>query len=222
MTLGDILEKKFSRSFKGYFDAEVDAFVAEVAKAVEKYEADLKAAKERENALLEKLYEYQHMDNEIRGALISAQQAARKTIEEAEAKARALLRDAQAEIAALNDERERLRASVEEQRRETEEAVERQAQEIRVRCAREMDALTREVHRLEVLRLGVRKDIEAILEANIGMLQEQLNSLDAAPDNSVLAEGAPSSPELVFKEYSPADIPGAEAEGELPRLDFER
>ncbi len=67
--------KKFSTSIYGYNKAEVNAFVAEVAKEYESMLNNLKQRDTEITALKQKLIQYQNMENTLNKALLVAEDA---------------------------------------------------------------------------------------------------------------------------------------------------
>ncbi|MBQ4610745.1 MAG: DivIVA domain-containing protein [Clostridia bacterium] len=55
MKISDIANKKFSRAFLGYNISEVDAFLDEIAKDLERREQDIKLLELRNEMLIERL-----------------------------------------------------------------------------------------------------------------------------------------------------------------------
>lgn len=55
MKISDIANKKFSRAFPGYNIREVDAFLDEIAKDIERREQDIKLLELRNEMLIERL-----------------------------------------------------------------------------------------------------------------------------------------------------------------------
>lgn len=230
MTLQDIREKKFPRAFKGYADAEVDLFVAQVGAAFEKLEEEQKASCELVDKLNARLAEYESMDREMRGALLAAQKAAREIEEGAREQEQAILEEAKASFARIQEEADKLSEQTEEKRKQAMEKIEEQALEMRIRHAREIEALKQEIRGLESMRLLVHNEIETMLRDNIGLMNAQLQSLAAVSSESLLepqpqqpatqAEYA-NEPTTCYAPYSPADIPGANDDETLPKLDFQ-
>lgn len=55
MKISDIANKKFSQAFMGYNISEVDAFLDEIAKDIERREQDMKLLELRNEMLIERL-----------------------------------------------------------------------------------------------------------------------------------------------------------------------
>ncbi|MBR5292337.1 MAG: DivIVA domain-containing protein [Clostridia bacterium] len=55
MKISDIANRKFSRAFMGYNIGEVDAFLDEIAKDIERREQDIKLLELRNEMLIERL-----------------------------------------------------------------------------------------------------------------------------------------------------------------------
>ncbi|MFZ5974555.1 MAG: DivIVA domain-containing protein [Bacillota bacterium] len=230
MTLQDIREKKFPRAFKGYSDAEVDLFVAQVSAAFEQMEEELKKNRDSVEKISARLAEYESIDREMRGALLAAQKAAGEIIDSAHEQKRAILEEAEASLAKTKENAIKLTEQTEEKRKQVMEKIEEQALAMRIKHARDNDALKQEIRDLEAMRAKLHDEIETMLRDNIGLLNAQLQNLATLPPASMLepeqkkpeeTAQLKDEPKIGFAPYSPADIPGAEADEALPKLDFQ-
>lgn len=122
MTLApiEIQKKEFHRSFRGYNEEEVKAFLEKVSADYEKIYKQNQDLKEDINLLQEKLQEYKDMESMLKNALILAQKTAEDTkksalkekeiiLKEALAKAGKLIDRAEQRYMSLNDQYEELR-----------------------------------------------------------------------------------------------------------------
>lgn len=229
MTLEEIREKKFSRAFKGYSDAEVNSFIEQVASAFEQLENEQKENSAHTDELGERLAEYESMDREMRGALLAAQKASREIIEEARRHESLILEEAKETLKRVQEEAKQLGEQTEALRKQKLEEIDRQALDMRIQHAREMDALKQRIRVLEAIRAQVHSQIETMLSENIGQLNIQLQNLAVLPPETMLEteqepeDNGNTEPVIgcVSVTYSSADIPGAEDEEELPKLDFQ-
>ncbi|WP_295153433.1 DivIVA domain-containing protein [uncultured Ruminococcus sp.] len=97
MTANSIRSKSFEAERNGYSQAEVDRFLAEVAREFEALAAENAENEEKIAKLVEKVSEYREDEEAIKGALLSAQKEASKIITDARNKASAMVDSAKSE-----------------------------------------------------------------------------------------------------------------------------
>lgn len=116
----DIHNKKFKKEFRGYDPAEVDQFMAEAAKTLERLLQDNMDLKENVERLTTKLEHYQHMETTLHSTLVIAQETAEEVklnakrecelmMKEMEVRGQKMLDDAAAKVRRMNVEYEELR-----------------------------------------------------------------------------------------------------------------
>ncbi|MEM6288860.1 MAG: DivIVA domain-containing protein, partial [Bacteroidota bacterium] len=104
----DIRRQQFTKAFRGYEPAEVEAFLKQVSDQVEGYQDEVRRAEERVRDAEAKLVHYEKVELALQEALESARETARQSeasaeerarliIEEAELKAERILHDAEHE-----------------------------------------------------------------------------------------------------------------------------
>ncbi|MCR5022581.1 DivIVA domain-containing protein [Ruminococcus sp.] len=97
MTAKSIKSAAFESEKNGYSQAQVDRFLAEVAKEFADLEAENAESEEKIAKLVEKITEYKEDEDAIKGALLSAQKEAAKIINDAKNKANAIVDGAKSE-----------------------------------------------------------------------------------------------------------------------------
>lgn len=97
MTANSIKGKSFESERNGYSQAEVDRFLAEVAREYEALAAENAENEEKIAKLVEKVSEYKEDEDAIKGALLSAQKEAAKIVADARNKASAMVDSAKSE-----------------------------------------------------------------------------------------------------------------------------
>lgn len=116
----DIHNKKFAKEFRGYNSAEVDQFVAEAAKSLERLVQENMELKENVERLTTKLEHYQHMEATLHSTLVIAQETAEEVklnakrecelmTKEMEVRGQRMLDEASAKVRRMNVEYEELR-----------------------------------------------------------------------------------------------------------------
>ena len=116
----DIHNKKFKKEFRGYDPTEVDQFMAETAKTLERFLQDNMDLKENVERLTTKLEHYQHMETTLHSTLVIAQETAEEVklnakrecelmMKEMEVRGQKMLDDAAAKVRRMNVEYEELR-----------------------------------------------------------------------------------------------------------------
>ena len=135
ITVKDLREKEFTIENQGYSDAEVDAFLDELAEQTEALirenralSEQLKEAKEKsaENSAADSAY-FQELEATLRETLLTAQRNADETVSEARKKAEGIVADAEAQADAMltsakaqsdaaNEEFTKVRAAIDEYR----------------------------------------------------------------------------------------------------------
>jgi cell division initiation protein len=93
----DIRKQEFTRTFRGYEVAEVQAFLQTVAEQWQSLLEEHRRQAERIRELEEKLAHYQHIEEALQQALQLARENARQTLEQAEHRAQLLLDEARAQ-----------------------------------------------------------------------------------------------------------------------------
>lgn len=116
----DIHNKEFKRSFRGYNETEIDAFLDEVVKDYEKLYRDNIELKETLERVSSKLEHFQHMENTLHSTLVIAQETAEEVklnakketelvLKEAEIRAQKMVEEASAKVRRMNGEYEELK-----------------------------------------------------------------------------------------------------------------
>ena len=109
LTPVDILNKRFSRRISGYYAAETDEFIRQVAADMEAVLVENAAQREQIAALDREMARYRSLENTMRDALIMGQKSADDIRDAARAQAAAQLEAAQQKVDALHEQTERLR-----------------------------------------------------------------------------------------------------------------
>ncbi|MCE5203727.1 MAG: DivIVA domain-containing protein [Coriobacteriales bacterium] len=91
----DIHHKEFSRSIRGYNEAEVDEFLDEVADELERLFKENIDLSERIEAAEEKVKGYQEMERTLHNTMVSAQKSAEDIVAAARQEAETILKDAE-------------------------------------------------------------------------------------------------------------------------------
>ncbi len=95
LTVKDILEKTFKRSFKGYDENEVDKFLDEIIDELKALQNDNAALKEALDAQLERAKKTKESEEAIMHTLVSAQKSAERILAEAAKKAEVIIDSAE-------------------------------------------------------------------------------------------------------------------------------
>ena len=109
LTPVDILNKRFSRRISGYYAAETDEFMRQVAADMEAILVENAAQREQIAALDREMTRYRSLENTMRDALVLGQKAADEIRDAARAQAAAQLESAQQKVDLLHEQTERLR-----------------------------------------------------------------------------------------------------------------
>ena len=91
----DIHHKEFGHGLRGYNEAEVDAFLDQVADELERLFKENINLSERLEALEQKVREYQDMERTLHNTLLSAQRSSDELMEKTEHEAAVVLKDAE-------------------------------------------------------------------------------------------------------------------------------
>lgn len=91
----DIHHKEFNHALRGYNEAEVDAFLDQVADELERLFKENIDLSERNEALESKVREYQDMERTLHNTLVSAQKSADELMQTTRHEAEAVLKDAE-------------------------------------------------------------------------------------------------------------------------------
>ena len=91
----DIHHKEFSHALRGYNEAEVDAFLDQVADELERLFKENIDLSEKNEALEAKVREYQDMERTLHNTLLSAQKSADEMMHKAQREAEVVLKDAE-------------------------------------------------------------------------------------------------------------------------------
>ena len=96
LSVKDINNKRFEQARPGYKTEEVDDFMREIARDIERYQRDKEEAEKKIAVLVESVREYKKDEEALKDALISAQKQSRAVIAEAQAQADKILSEARA------------------------------------------------------------------------------------------------------------------------------
>lgn len=96
LSVKDINNKRFEQARPGYKTDEVDDFLREIARDIERYQRDKEEAEKKIAVLVESVREYKKDEEALKDALISAQKQSRAVIAEAQAQADKILSEARA------------------------------------------------------------------------------------------------------------------------------
>lgn len=96
LSVKDINNKRFEQARPGYKTEEVDDFLREIARDIERYQRDKEEAEKKIAVLVESVREYKKDEEALKDALISAQKQGRSVIAEAQAQADKILSEARA------------------------------------------------------------------------------------------------------------------------------
>lgn len=91
----DIHHKEFSHALRGYNEAEVDAFLDQVADELERLFKENIDLSEKLEALEERVRGYQDMERTLHNTLVSAQKSADELMQKAQREAEVVLKDAE-------------------------------------------------------------------------------------------------------------------------------
>ncbi|MCM1024388.1 MAG: DivIVA domain-containing protein [Prevotella sp.] len=96
LSVKDINNRRFEQARPGYKTEEVDDFLREIARDIERYQRDKEEAEKKIAVLVESVREYKKDEEALKDALISAQKQSRAVIADAQAQAEKILSDARA------------------------------------------------------------------------------------------------------------------------------
>ncbi|MDE6762488.1 MAG: DivIVA domain-containing protein [Oscillospiraceae bacterium] len=96
LSVKDINNKRFEQARPGYKTDEVDDFLREIARDIERYQRDKEEAEKKIAVLVESVREYKKDEEALKDALISAQKQSRAVIAEAQVQADKILSEARA------------------------------------------------------------------------------------------------------------------------------
>lgn len=96
LSVKDINNRRFEQARPGYKTEEVDDFLREIARDIERYQRDKEEAEKKIAVLVESVREYKKDEEALKDALVGAQKQGRATIAEAQAQADKILADARA------------------------------------------------------------------------------------------------------------------------------
>jgi len=96
LSVKDINNKRFEQARPGYKPEEVDDFLREIARDIERYQKDKEDTEKKIAVLVESVREYKKDEDALKDALIGAQKQGRAVIAEAQAQADKIIADARA------------------------------------------------------------------------------------------------------------------------------
>lgn len=107
LTVKDILEKTFKRSFKGYDEDEVDKFLDQVIDEFKAMQSELASMKDELALARENVGKVKHSEETIMNTLVSAQKTSEHMINEAKRKAEVIISSAEATARQKNQQTHR-------------------------------------------------------------------------------------------------------------------
>ena len=96
LTVKDILEKTFKRSFKGYDEDEVDKFLDQIIDEFKALQSELTSVKDELETVRENAGKVKHSEETIMNTLVSAQKTSEHIVGEAKRKAEVIITSAEA------------------------------------------------------------------------------------------------------------------------------
>lgn len=96
LSVKDINNKRFEQARPGYKTEEVDDFLREIARDIERYQRDKEEAEKKIAVLVESVRDYKKDEEALKDALISAQKQSRSVIADAQLQADKILSEARA------------------------------------------------------------------------------------------------------------------------------
>lgn len=96
LSVKDINNKRFEQARPGYKTEEVDDFLREIARDIERYQRDKEESEKKIAVLVESVREYKKDEEALKDALISAQKQSRTIIADAQVQADKILSEARA------------------------------------------------------------------------------------------------------------------------------
>lgn len=96
LSVKDINNKRFEQARPGYKTEEVDDFLREIARDIERYQRDKEEAEKKIAVLVESVREYKKDEEALKDALIGAQKQSRTIIADAQVQADKILSEARA------------------------------------------------------------------------------------------------------------------------------
>lgn len=188
-----IRSQSFPQARRGYDVEAVDAFLSEVADAVERYQAELTQARESEEA--------------VKLTFVAAAQAKQDLIEEAKRTSDAMIEEAREETATARQEAQRIRHKAQQSAEEVTIAARAEALELLTDTRSDAEALTKELqadHRAAVARVEAAQAIvERTKEQLVNLAHDASGGLDAASE--VLKAERASLAEVALPSVEPAD-----------------
>ena len=95
LTVKDILEKTFKRSFKGYDEDEVDKFLDQIIDEFKAQQNEIESLKSELAAATERVKKVKHTEETIMNTLVSAQKSSERMINDAKRKAEIIISSAE-------------------------------------------------------------------------------------------------------------------------------
>ncbi len=96
LSVKDINNRRFEQARPGYKPEEVDDFLREIARDIERYQKDKEETEKKIAVLVESVREYKKDEDALKDALIGAQKQGRAVVAEAQAQADKIIADARA------------------------------------------------------------------------------------------------------------------------------
>lgn len=96
LSVKDINNRRFEQARPGYKTEEVDDFLREIARDIERYQKDKEETEKKIAVLVESVREYKKDEDALKDALIGAQKQGRAVIADAQAQADKIIADARA------------------------------------------------------------------------------------------------------------------------------
>jgi len=113
----DISRHEFSRSFRGYDPAEVQAFLERLADEIASLQQQISSMAEQNRIFVAKLNAYQDMEQNLRDSLVATQESQRNSKEQLEQEREQVLREARLDAEQLKFEAQRDIVSIREELR---------------------------------------------------------------------------------------------------------
>ncbi len=173
----EIKKKEFRRCFRGYDDQEVDAFLDQVAAAIEALTKENDELKDIVERAEQNISSYQELENALKQTMVFAQKNAQEMKDSVEKETETIRREARAEAEAIRREAtlkaEQVLAEAGNKAEEVIQRAHRQAEQSLDEARLKLEQLLQEYRQLKKHVKAFRDKFRSFLETQLELLEDQ-------------------------------------------------
>lgn len=186
LSAAEIKEIKFSKSFNGYKQEEVEILLDRVESDYAQFERIINGLKGKIEEQEKQIQEFKASQSSIQNVLLSSQRLADRIVNEAKEKSEEIINNAESNITLITAKEKELSAAFELKAQERKNALEAELSEMVEKANRKAESITKaaedSVERQQILFDKIKMEISAFKASVTAKYKEHLEILSLLPD----------------------------------------